>query len=134
MGLADKLRKLCAIRGLDQSRLADLVGISKSSMSRILTGAQEPRLRLASGLAEALGVTLDYLVDDSLEADPAGHVVVVSEDEMTILKLVRRLGSNVAIDRLLKVTSPLLDSEAQPIPPSSNLRARTKGSGQRADS
>src|SRR5690348_3689011 len=91
MGFPEKLRKLCAIRGLDQTTLAERVGISKSSMSRILSGAQEPRLGLACQLAGALGVTVDYLVNESLDADPAGQVVVVTDDEMTILKLVRRL-------------------------------------------
>ena len=34
MGYTDKLQKLCALRGLDQSELAGQVGLSKSSMSR----------------------------------------------------------------------------------------------------
>ena len=45
-------------------------------------------------------VTLDYLVDDSPELSPTDHLVMVSEDELTILKIVRRLGPDVAIDRL----------------------------------
>ncbi len=103
MGYAEKLQKLCVLRGLDQSALAERVGVSKSSMSRILSGTQEPKLRLAYDLARALGVTLDYLVDDTLEVDAEGQWVVVSEDEMTVLKLVRRLGADTAIDRLLGV-------------------------------
>jgi hypothetical protein len=74
-------------------------------MSRILSGAQEPKLRLAYDLAKALGVTLDYLVDDSLDPEIVGQLVMVSEDEATILKIVRRLGANAAIDRLLGVSS-----------------------------
>lgn len=85
--------------------MASKVGISKSSMSRILSGAQEPKLHLAYELARALGVTLDYLVDDSPEFDPAAQLVVVSEDEQTILKIVRRLGVDTSIDRLLGLTS-----------------------------
>ena len=103
MGYAEKLQKLCVLRGLDQSALAERVGLSKSSMSRILSGTQEPKLRLAYDLARALGVTLDYLVDDTLEVDAEGQWVVVSEDEMTVLKLVRRLGADTALDRLLGV-------------------------------
>src|SRR5437868_1535947 len=67
MGYTEKLQQLCALRGLDQSALAGKLGLSKSSVSRILSGAQEPKLRLAYDLAKVLGVTLDYLVDDSLE-------------------------------------------------------------------
>jgi transcriptional regulator with XRE-family HTH domain len=101
MGYSEKLQKLCALRNLDQSTLASKVGLSKSSISRILSGVQEPKLRLAYDLAKALGVTLDYLVEDAPELGPTQHLVMVSEEEMMILKIVRRLGSNLAIDRLL---------------------------------
>ncbi|MCA1686544.1 MAG: helix-turn-helix domain-containing protein [Planctomycetia bacterium] len=103
MGYKDKLQRLCALRGLDQSALAGKVNLSNSSISRILSGAQEPKLSLAYDLAKALGVTLDYLVDDSPEIGPTDQLVTVSEDEMAILKIVRRLGSDVAFDRLLNV-------------------------------
>ena len=103
MGYAEKLQRLCVLRGMDQTALAERVGLSKSSMSRILGGSQEPKLRLAYDLARALGVTLDYLVDDDLEIDAAGQWVVVTDDEMTVLKLIRRLGTDLAIDRLLGV-------------------------------
>jgi hypothetical protein len=75
-------------------------------MSRILSGAQEPKLGLAHVLAKTLGVSLDYLVDDSLEAAPSGQMAVLTEDESTILKIVRRLGTSEAIDRLLGVAEP----------------------------
>jgi transcriptional regulator with XRE-family HTH domain len=105
MGYAEKMQRLCALRGLDQSALAERMGISKSSMSRILSGAQEPKLRLAQDLARELGVTLDYLMDESAD-DPSRQPITVTEDELTVLKLVRRLGVDVAIDRLLGVEAP----------------------------
>jgi transcriptional regulator with XRE-family HTH domain len=89
------------LKGLDQSALAGKVGLSKSSISRILSGAQEPKLRVAYDLAKALGVTLDYLVDDSPEIGPNDQLVMLSEDEVTILKIVRRLGTDVAFNRLV---------------------------------
>ncbi len=112
MGYTDKLQKLCALRGLDQSALAGKVNLSKSSISRILSGTQEPKLRLAYDLAKALGVTLDYLVDDSPEIEPTDQLVMVSADELAILKIVRRLGCDEAFARLLHVatTHPPLES------------------------
>src|SRR3954447_5254206 len=101
MGYAEKMQKLCAARGIDQAALAARFGLSRSSMSRILSGVQEPKLRLAYELAQVLGVTLDYLMDDTQEDIPSGHWLLVSEDELTILKLVRRLGNDSALDRLL---------------------------------
>jgi transcriptional regulator with XRE-family HTH domain len=117
MGYKDKLQRLCALRGMDQSALASQVGLSKSSISRILNGAQEPKLRLAYDLAKALGVTLDYLVDDSPEAGPGDQLVMVSEDELTILKIVRRLGSNVSLDRLVNSPSATGHETAEPKSP-----------------
>jgi transcriptional regulator with XRE-family HTH domain len=112
MGYADKLQKLCALRGLDQATLASKVGLSKSSISRILSGTQEPKLRLAYELARALGVTLDYLVDDSPELGTNQHMMMITEEELMILKIVRRLGPTVSIDRLLNVPSNSLRNEA----------------------
>ena len=105
MGYTENLQKLCALRGLDQSELASRVGLSKSSISRILSGAQEPKLRLAYDLAKALGVTLDYLVGDSPEGSIGDQLVMLSEDELMILKIVRELGPNVSIKRLLNVAT-----------------------------
>lgn len=127
MGYAEKMKRLCAIRGLDQSALAERLGIPKSSMSRIFSGVQEPKLLLAFRLARELGVTLDYLADDDHDADPAGHWTVLTDDEMTILKLVRRLGHDVAIDRLLAVDRP-------PAPEPNHDEARLPSSSVLADS
>ena len=106
MGYPDKLRQLCVLKGLDQSELAAKVGLTKSSMSRILSGSQVPKLDKAQELSRALGVSLDYLADDELEIQPAGQWVVISEDEITVLKLIRRLGIDAALDRLLGIEAP----------------------------
>jgi transcriptional regulator with XRE-family HTH domain len=103
MSYPEKLQKLCVLRGIDQATLAIQLGVSKSSISRIVSGVQEPKLLLANHLAQVLGVTLDYLVDDSPESSLTQHLVMLTEEEFMILKIVRRLGPNAAIDRLLNV-------------------------------
>lgn len=123
MGYADKLHKLCAMRGLDQAALATRFGLSKSSISRIMSGTQEPKLSLAYELAKALGVTLDYLVDESPDLGPTEQLVKVSEDEVTILKIVRRLGTEAAYARLLNAQAP--GSEGVTSMLSHEVRART---------
>ncbi len=115
MGYTDKLQKLCALRGLDQSALASKVNLSKSSISRDL----EWRPRSRSSALPTIWpkrlprVTLDYLVDDSPELEPTDQLVMVSDDELAILKIVRRLGSDEA--------SPAF--AARPAPTSSSRRA-----------
>lgn len=101
MGYADKLRRLCVFRGFDRSGLAERAGLSRSSMSRILSGSQEPKLGVAFRLARILGVSLDYLADDSLESEPENVLAQLTSDELTLLKLVRRMGCEAAMDRLL---------------------------------
>lgn len=103
MGYSDKLRKLCLLRGLDQNTLAQRVGISKSSMSRILNGEQEPKLILAYNLAQELQVTLDSLLDDSDPVDATSSLVTLTQSQITILDLVDRLGYDTALNRLLAV-------------------------------
>ena len=57
-------------------------------------------------MARELGVTLDFLVNDSIGAESTDHFVVVTQDEWTVLKMVRRLGVEVSLDRLLQVAEP----------------------------
>jgi transcriptional regulator with XRE-family HTH domain len=130
MGYTDKLQKLCALRGLDQSELANRVSLSKSSISRILSGAQEPKLRLAYDLANALGVTLDYLVGDSPELGPTDRLVMVTEEELTILKIVRHLGPSVSKDRLLILSSGTnqTSSDAKAVAAPPGVRLPSEGS------
>lgn len=103
MGYIDNLQKLCLLRGLDQNTLAKRVGISKSSMSRILNGSQEPKLILASKLARELDVTLDLLMSetDNLVLDETP--VKLTKAQHTILELVERMGYDTALNRLLAV-------------------------------
>jgi transcriptional regulator with XRE-family HTH domain len=131
MGYADKIRKLCALRGFDQSSLAERVGVSKSSMSRILSGMQEPKLGLAQELARALGVTLDYLVDDTDQGPPGGQMVNLSDDERTILKIAKRLGHSLAIDRLVGISVPVPRLEGSSGRRSASVAGKSKRSGRR---
>src|SRR4051812_48641097 len=90
MGYSEKLQRLCALRGLDQSELASRVGLSRSSISRILSGSQEPKLTVAHALALALGVSLNYLMEESTDDGPGSRWELVSEDEAALLRIVRR--------------------------------------------
>jgi transcriptional regulator with XRE-family HTH domain len=92
---------------MDQSELANKVGLSKSTISRILSGTQEPKLGLANEIAKALGVTLDLLVEDSEEISETDRMVTVSEEEVTILKMARVIGVDEAMKRLMNAPTSL---------------------------
>jgi transcriptional regulator with XRE-family HTH domain len=69
----EKLRRQMLLRGFNQQKLARLSGVSDSEVSRILNGKSQPGLENALKLARALGVSLDYLADDSLDHDHASR-------------------------------------------------------------
>lgn len=53
--------------GMSQSELANISGITKSSLSRYLSGKFEPKYSAVTALARALNVTVDYLMGLSSE-------------------------------------------------------------------
>lgn len=118
MGYSEKMRQVCILRRLDQATLAEKVGLSRSTISRILSGVQEPKLSLAWQLAQALGVSLDFLADDTAEREPGTTWTWLSLDELAILKLVRRLGVEEAMDRLLGIATELEPPPEEPGSPS----------------
>ena len=67
MELKDKLQMLMARHALNGQKLARSSRVSDSEISRILQGKSRPGLDNAFRLARSVGVTLDYLADDSLD-------------------------------------------------------------------
>jgi transcriptional regulator with XRE-family HTH domain len=116
MELKDKLQTLMARRALNGQKLARSSGVSDSEISRILQGKSRPGLDNAFRLAKSVGVTLDYLADDTLDVEPPRPEDHLSLDErkvlalaqkigctqvMTILENIRFLGYEVAMSRLV---------------------------------
>ena len=132
MKLEEKLAQHMARRGLNGQRLARSSKVSDSEISRILGGKSRPGLENAFRLARAVGVSLDYLADDSLEIDPLEHKDPLTADEHELLELahgvgtaraarildiVRIVGYEIAMRRLLDA-KPIVevDAEARPTP------------------
>ena len=116
MILKEKLQMLMARYGLNGQKLARLSQVSDSEISRILQGKSRPGLDNAFRLARAVNVTLDYLADDSLDAEPpqpADHLtpeerrlLAVAQkigygEVLTLLENIRFLGYEVAMSRLV---------------------------------
>jgi transcriptional regulator with XRE-family HTH domain len=89
------------LKGLNGQKLARLSQVSDSEISRILAGRSLPGLENAFRLAKAVGVSLDYLADDSLEAQPAQAVGEATSDvEHAILLNAREFGMREAANLL----------------------------------
>ena len=90
--LKDKLLTEMARKGLNGQKLAMKSDVSDSEISRILSGRSTPGLENAYRLARAVNVSLDYLADDQLEADPSTNSDPLSLEERRVLDLAQRVG------------------------------------------
>jgi transcriptional regulator with XRE-family HTH domain len=97
--LAQKILQL----GLNGQKLARKSDVSDSEISRIMNGKSLPGLENAIALARAVDVSLDYLADDSLDADPAQPKESADERETTIQRLAREIGYKQA-EYILEIT------------------------------
>ncbi len=86
--LAQKILQL----GLNGQKLARKSDVSDSEISRIMNGKSLPGLENAIALARAVGVSLDFLADDALDADPNQPKESADERETTIQRLAREIG------------------------------------------
>lgn len=65
MAIGDKILSLRKERGWSQQQLAKKVGTSGPIIGRYERGEMTPSVEVAKKLADAFGITLDYLVDDT---------------------------------------------------------------------
>ncbi len=97
MELKDKLQMLMARQALNGQKLARSSQVSDSEISRILQGKSRPGLDNAFRLARSVGVTLDYLADDSLDVEPPRPEDHLSPEERRILSLAQKIGSSLVL-------------------------------------
>ncbi len=69
----DKLKALRVERNLTQDELAKILGTSKQVISRYENNLRSPKVDVVSQYANLLGVSIDYLADNSL---PAGDSIL----------------------------------------------------------
>jgi transcriptional regulator with XRE-family HTH domain len=93
MELKDKLQMLMARHALNGQKLARSSRVSDSEISRILQGKSRPGLDNAFRLARSVGVTLDYLADDSIDVEPPRPEDHLSAEERRVLSLAQKIGS-----------------------------------------
>ncbi len=97
MRFAEKLLDQMRAKGLNQQRLARISKVSDSEVSRIVTGKSNPGLENAFRLARAVEVSLDFLADDELQADPIHpSAVEFSDAERELLEVAEAIGYSQA--------------------------------------
>lgn len=70
-------------RGLSQTQLADIVGVSVSSIRNYENNISYPDTKRAMKIADALGVSLDFLLLDSEFAKHLGinHRIILAQNQ-----------------------------------------------------
>src|SRR3954454_8716490 len=84
-----RLKRLRAQRGVTLTALAEVTGISKSTLSRLETGQRRPSLELLLPLAQAYRVALDDLVGAPEVGDPRIRLKPRRVNGRTVLPLTR---------------------------------------------
>ena len=109
MEFPEKLAKLIADSGMNQSRLSRHTGIAQSAISEMTVGKRRPYLDQGFRIARAIGVPLDYLADDEAQEPPGP---ALSDDEEVILKIVRAL--NLDVDAVIRALNSIPKAPADP--------------------
>lgn len=101
MTFGDRLRIARLEKGLTQEALAEKLGKQKQTISRYENSLREPNIMIAKELADALGITLEYLTTD--ERDNS-----FSPTKQKIIDIV-----NSMTDEQLKKLLPLFEAAAK---------------------
>lgn len=108
-----RLRALRKQRGTTLAQLAELTGISVSTLSRLESGGRKPTLELLLPLARAHQVPLDELVGAPATGDPRVHPRPIVRSGVTFLPLTRRPGGLQAFKQILPPGTPAGPLEQQ---------------------
>ncbi len=79
------LRSLRESKGLKQSDLAEILGITPQAYQRYEYGTSEPNMDGLAALADFYGVTTDYLLGREPPKDPFADLDLCAEDEQAVI-------------------------------------------------
>lgn len=101
----EKVVALMEQNGISQKQLAQLSGISESSISRYLHSEKRPRIDVVINIAKALNVETEYLLDESDKSDSAYNSIATAiarkgneltpEEKNKLIMLILGKGSDV---------------------------------------
>jgi transcriptional regulator with XRE-family HTH domain len=108
-----RLRALRRQRGTTLGQLADITGISVSTLSRLESGGRKPTLELLLPLARAYQVPLDDLVGAHPAGDPRVRARPIVRHGVTFLPLTRRPGGIQAFKQVFPPSTPTCELRQQ---------------------
>ena len=102
MKLGEKITKLKKLKNLSQVALAEATGISRDAISKYERGDSVPSVDYAKRIADALGVSLDYLMSDSDKEDVLDNEAVKRIKEIQVLPVSEKDKIYSVIDALIR--------------------------------
>ena len=96
-----RLRRIRRQRGVTLTELAEVTGISKSTLSRLESGQRKPSLELLLPISAAHQVPLDELVGAPAVGDPRVRFEPHTNGDRTIVALTRQPGSPQAYKMII---------------------------------
>jgi transcriptional regulator with XRE-family HTH domain len=104
MSFSEKITKLKKQKKMSQIELAKITGISRDAISKYERGDVTPSVEYAKRIADALGVTIDYLVNDSDLEDVLDNEAVKRIKEIQLLPELEKDKILSVIDALIRDT------------------------------
>ncbi len=74
----EKVSRLMEERHMTQKQLAELSGITESSISRYLHNTKRPRMDIIVNIAKALNVETEYLLDEEEKCESAYNTIATA--------------------------------------------------------
>ena len=103
MTFKERLSSLSNKKNYSQEELAELIGISRSTLQEYLEGKSTPKLSVARRLAQALGVSLDYLfLGDEYISDDTGEDIYPDALDAEIYRRLYSLFANASKETVLQ--------------------------------
>ncbi|WP_407371908.1 helix-turn-helix domain-containing protein [Carnobacterium sp.] len=102
--LGKRILELSMEQGISQRKLATMIGVTETTVSRYIKGTREPKIEILSNLATLLDTTIDDLIGDDTSNKN-------QEEYPQIKKLIARNSKNLTMAEKRELIDVLLSEE-----------------------
>ena len=95
MTFGEKLYGMRREKGLSQEQLADLLHVTRQSVSKWESGGAMPELDKLIVISDTFGVSVDYLVRDGAYREAQGKTVVTTADNVAVMEQLHAINSYI---------------------------------------
>jgi transcriptional regulator with XRE-family HTH domain len=123
MKMVEKLEAAIRAKGLTQSSFERAAMLSENRISKWKNNQGEPTASQALRMARMLGVSVEYLIDDEVDAPEPS----VSEWERKVWEVVQEIGAELAWKKLVRPEHVASEPRLLPPPPKPKINREKTG-------